>query len=43
MVVTVAANPAVVVGFTVSCGEVVVLDVIADPARLVRFGLAVLD
>lgn len=43
MVVTVAVNPVAVIGFTVSAGKVVALDVVADPDRLLRFNLAVLD
>jgi hypothetical protein len=43
MVVTVAGKPVAVIGFTVSGGKVVALDVIADPDRLLRFSLAVLD
>lgn len=43
MVVTVAGNPVAVIGFTVSAGQVVALDVVADPDRLLQFNQAVLD
>jgi hypothetical protein len=32
-----------VLGFTVSCGKIVAIDALADPARLRQFDLAVLD
>jgi len=43
VVVTVGGQPASVMGFTVSRGKIVEIDVIADPERLVRLDLAVLD
>jgi RNA polymerase sigma factor (sigma-70 family) len=42
-VVTVAGQPVAVVGFTVARGKIVEIDAIADPERLLRLDLAVLD
>jgi RNA polymerase sigma factor (sigma-70 family) len=42
-VVTVGGQPAAVVGFTVSRGKIVEIDAIADPERLLRLDLAVID
>jgi RNA polymerase sigma factor (sigma-70 family) len=43
VVVTVGRQPIAVIGFTVSDGKIVEIDVIADPERLLRLDLAVLD
>jgi hypothetical protein len=43
VVATIAGKPVAVIGFTVSGGKVVELDAIADPERLLRLNLAVLD
>ena len=42
-VVTVAGRPVSVLGFTVSGGKIVEIDVLADPDRLLRLDLTVLD
>jgi hypothetical protein len=42
-VATVGGDPVAIIGFTVSRGKVVEIDVIADPDRLLRLNLAVLD
>jgi hypothetical protein len=36
-------RPRVVFGFTVTGGKIVAIDILADPARLRRLDLAVLD
>jgi ketosteroid isomerase-like protein len=43
MVVTVDERPVAVIGFTVSRGKIVEIDVLADPERLQRLDLPVLD
>ena len=43
VVVTVGGRPVSVLGFTVSRGKIVEIDAIADPERLLRLDLAVLD
>jgi len=43
VVVTVGGQPVSVMGFTVSRGKILEIDVMADPERLVRLDLAVLD
>jgi hypothetical protein len=43
VVVTVGGQPVSVLGFTVSGGKIVQIDVMADPERLARLDLAVLD
>jgi RNA polymerase sigma factor (sigma-70 family) len=43
VVVTAGGRPVSVMGFTVSRGKIVEIDVIADPERLLRLDLAVLD
>jgi RNA polymerase sigma-70 factor (ECF subfamily) len=43
VVVSVAGHPVSVMGFTVSGGRIVEIDVMADPERLTRLNLAVLD
>ena len=43
VVVTVGGQPVSVIGFTVSGGKSVQMDVMADPERLVLLNLAVLD
>jgi hypothetical protein len=43
VVVTLGAQPVAVMGFTVSRGKIVEIDAIADPERLLRLDLAVLD
>jgi RNA polymerase sigma factor (sigma-70 family) len=43
VVVTVGGQPVVVMGFTVSRGKIVEINAIADPERLLRLDLAVLD
>jgi hypothetical protein len=42
-VVILGGRPVAVVGFTVSGGKVAAIDVLADPERLARLDLAVLD
>jgi len=42
-VVTVGGRPVSVLGFTVSGGAIVAIDVMADPERLARLDLDVLD
>ena len=43
VVVTLGGQPVAVIGFTVSRGKIVEIDAIADPERLLRLNLAVLD
>ena len=43
VVVTVAGQPFAVMGFTVSRGKIAEIDIVADPERLLRLDLAVLD
>ena len=43
VVVTMDGQPIAVIGFTVSRGKIVEIGAIADPGRLLRLGLAVLD
>ena len=43
MVVTVGGLPVAVIGFTVSRAKIVEIDAIADPERLRRVDLSVLD
>jgi RNA polymerase sigma-70 factor (ECF subfamily) len=43
VVVTVRGRPFAVLGFTVTDGKIVEIDAIADPARLRKLDLAVLD
>ncbi len=43
VVVTVRGQPFAVMAFTVSGGRIVEIDVLADPERLNRLDLAVLD
>ena len=43
MVATVAGQPVAVIGFTVSRGKIAEIDIVADPERLLRYDLAVLD
>ena len=42
-VATIAGQPVAVIGFTISRGKLVEIDVLADPERLGRLDLAVLD
>jgi RNA polymerase sigma-70 factor, ECF subfamily len=43
MVATIGGKPVAVIGFTISRGKIAEIDVIADPDRLLRLNLAVLD
>jgi len=43
MVASIDGKPVAVVGLTISQGKVAEIDVIADPDRLLRLNLAVLD
>jgi hypothetical protein len=43
IVATIDGKPAAVVGLTISHSKVAEIDVIADPDRLLRLNLAVLD
>ncbi len=43
VVITLGGQPVAVMGFTVSRGKIVEIDAIADPERLLRLDLAVLD
>jgi len=41
--VTAGGQPVAVIGFTVSRGKIVEIDAVADPERLLRLDLSVLD
>ena len=43
VVAAVAGQPVAVIGFTVSSGKIAAIDIVADPERLLRYDLAVLD